>query len=304
VNTTSDQVFKIEGALAEFMDFYLDGRKMTLNTNYIVEDGSTKITIKAQTLNDAGAGNHTIAAEFRVGGDEENEMNRAAQNTTVQRGSTGGGTTGGGTPDTTPTTPTSPSPTPARESVTDIFTDVVKGAWYVDDVQWAYDYGYMVGIGNNKFDPSGQQTQATIFSVLARLTDVNLFNYADNTSPEIKTGEWYTNAAQWAKSIGLTVKEFDPDAAVPRADMAVIIVKYLNWLGVDISVDDKAIVIADVDLMTFEQKEAFTILYKIKIFAGTSNTEIRMNPTGLTSRAELSALLHRLDSYIATHKKS
>ena len=173
--------------------------------------------------------------------------------------------------------------------------------WYVDDVQWAYDHGYMVGTSATTFDPNAKQNQSVIFSVLARLADVNIYDYADKTSPHIMPGQWYTNAAQWAKSIGLMDKDFDPEGAVPRGDMAIIIVRYFSWLGIDITVDDEAIVMADEDLMTDEQIEAFTILYKIGIFAGESTTEIRMNPVADVSRCEVSALLSRLNAYMATH---
>jgi hypothetical protein len=311
VGTNADHDFQLEGAFNEFMDFYLDGNKMAADTDYMAEDGSTKITIKAQTFNDAGAGTHTIAAEFRVNGDAADLMKRAAQNTIVQRGGTGGGGgTGGdgsylppaasGRPGSTSSRPTAPT---VSKPVAEIFTDLSNSAWYIGDVQWAYDNGYMLGTGDNRFQPNARQNQAVIFSALARLADVNLHNYADKTSPDIKTGEWYTNAAQWAKSIGLTANGFNPDGIVTRGDMAVIIVKYFKWLGVGVDVDSAAVTFADADFMTPEQSAAFTILYKIKIFYGASNTGIQMNALNETSRAELSALLKRLNAYITAHKK-
>ena len=287
IGVTADQEFKVEGAFAEFIDFYLDGVMLVENTDYTVEDGSTKITIKSQTLTNASSGKHTIAAEFRVNGDQDSRMKRSAQNTTVTRGESYY----------SPSAP-APSPTGQKKTVTDIFGDLKAGGWYLDDIQWAYDHGYMIGTSETTFSPASKQTQATIFTVLARLADVNLFNYAGKTSPDIEAGQWYTNAAQWAKDIGLTLTDFDPDETVPRADMAVIIVSFLKWLEVDLTVNDDPVTITDAGLMTPDQLEAFTLLYKIGIFRGISDKEIIMNPEGSTTRAELSALLRRLDGSV------
>lgn len=78
--TYADQVFEIKGVLPEFIDFWLDGEKMTSGEDYMAEEGSTKITILARTFANAGSGSHTIAAEFRVNGDINKDLKKAAQN--------------------------------------------------------------------------------------------------------------------------------------------------------------------------------------------------------------------------------
>lgn len=103
----SDQVFEIKGGLPEFMDFWLDGKKMERDVDYSAEEGSTKITIFNQTFQQAGSGSHTIAAEFRVDGDVNKDMKKAAQNYTVNSGTK---PTDPGTKPTNPgTKPTDPS---------------------------------------------------------------------------------------------------------------------------------------------------------------------------------------------------
>lgn len=88
----TDQVFESRGELSEFQDFWLDGEKLEEGVDYIAENGSTKITIKAQTFQKAGGGTHTIAAEFRVNGNVKNELKKAAQNYTAPGGSGGSST--------------------------------------------------------------------------------------------------------------------------------------------------------------------------------------------------------------------
>lgn len=86
-------VFRSEGPYAQFEAFYLDSKKLVEGTDYISEEGSTKITVQAQTFKNAGNGTHTIAAEFRDGGDV---MKQTAQNVTVVGAPTSGGGYGGG----------------------------------------------------------------------------------------------------------------------------------------------------------------------------------------------------------------
>jgi uncharacterized repeat protein (TIGR02543 family) len=61
----------------EFEGFWLDGEKLVQGTDYTVEAGSTKITVKSQTISNTGDGTHTIAAEYR---NKENEVKKSAQN--------------------------------------------------------------------------------------------------------------------------------------------------------------------------------------------------------------------------------
>ena len=87
------QVFETEGTFAYFEAVWLDGVQLTPGADYTAEEGSTRITIRTQTLERNGSGTHTIAAEFRDGSDN---LRRAAQNYTVSTtsSSTGGSSSG------------------------------------------------------------------------------------------------------------------------------------------------------------------------------------------------------------------
>lgn len=97
------QLFVTEGTYAYFEAVWLDGVKLQDAVDYTSVEGSTRITIRTQTLTSVGNGTHTIAAEFRDGSDN---LHRASQNyelTTLgtgggssSGGGTGGGSTGGG----------------------------------------------------------------------------------------------------------------------------------------------------------------------------------------------------------------
>ncbi len=66
----TDQTMHCEATFSEFRGLYLDARLLTRDKDYTAEAGSTKITISAETIGDAGGGTHTLAAEFVTGGGE------------------------------------------------------------------------------------------------------------------------------------------------------------------------------------------------------------------------------------------
>ncbi len=92
-STNTDQLFVSEGEYSDFIDLWLNGEKLVKDEDYTYVEGSTRITIKSQTLrNKTSKGSNTIAAEFRVGGDLKNDLKRTAQNFSIgySGGSTGG----------------------------------------------------------------------------------------------------------------------------------------------------------------------------------------------------------------------
>ena len=79
VNIVESQALVSKGEFSEFKDVYLDGIKLIRDEDYIAEEGSTKITIRSQTLTRVGEGTHTIALEFET----NTGLKRVAQNYTV-----------------------------------------------------------------------------------------------------------------------------------------------------------------------------------------------------------------------------
>ena len=113
-NYTGDQVFVSNGTFAEFEKLWLNGKELTEGTDYTKEEGSTVITIRAQTLaNLPDNSTNTLAAEFRhtdsteSGQDDDGYkvLTRTAQNFVIKKpqpaettGSTSGTGGGGYTP--------------------------------------------------------------------------------------------------------------------------------------------------------------------------------------------------------------
>lgn len=298
-----DEVFESQGELPEFVDFWLDGEQLVQGTDYIAEKGSTKITVRSQTFQKAGPGKHTIAAEFRVNGDENKELKRAAQNYELKlSGSTSSGGSSGGSGSSSsggvkqPVQPTTPVVTP-QETQTTVFADVPNDAWYAGEVAWVYENGLMVGVGNHQFAPNAEISHATVVTVLARVGKINLTPYTALQYGDIENNQWYSAAAKWAKAEDLLARQFSPNPPMPRGELAVILVKYLKELGVTFPGIAEPAIFADAAQMTEEEERAFQILYQAGIFKG-KDENLTMDAQGSTTRAELATLLHRIDTIL------
>ena len=82
-DSINDQTMISEGLYEEFVDLFLDGERLERDIDYNAESGSTRITIKAQTLTRFNTpGTHTLGAEFRT--KDTNVLKRAAQNYIVK----------------------------------------------------------------------------------------------------------------------------------------------------------------------------------------------------------------------------
>lgn len=77
----SGQLVVSQGEYDEFVELYLDGEALVKGEDYVSEAGSTRITIRNQTLADQDEGSHTLSMEFRA--QDTDELKRAAQNFTI-----------------------------------------------------------------------------------------------------------------------------------------------------------------------------------------------------------------------------
>lgn len=286
-----DQVFHSAGPLVQFVQVFLDGRQMTEGSDYLLEDGSTKITVRAQTFQNLSNGKHTIAAEFRTGGKTalDSPMKKAAQNFTI---------TGNYTPSTNPGTTTKPE---EPKTAADIFDDISVNDWFFADVDWAYQNKLMIGVTATKYYPKDLISHATVVTVLARMDGADLSKVTANPYPEILSDQWYTPAAVWAKDTGLLPEGvFSAQPPIARGDFALILYKYLKHLNVNCDAPETPVAFTDADDMSQEMNDAFQVLYQYGIFKGIGN--YTMDAQGATTRAQLAVLLHRLSVFVESQK--
>ena len=297
-----DRDFEVVGEFAEFMDFWLDGQKLVKDVDYTAESGSTKITVRSQTFEKAGTGNHTIAAEYRVDGDIEKDLKRAAQNYTLETrdGSSSSNTSGGTTTTGSVTIPDVPQvpagpvivpvvPTGERDS---IYNDVFVNAWYYADIRWAYTNKLIVGVSETSFAPNEATEQSMAVTVLARAHKADLKGY-NYVLDQVLADRWYTRSMLWAEANGLLEGiKISPDSKMTRQELAILLVNYFKYIEIELPSTTIAVEFNDSELIASEAQEAMQMLYQLGIYTGRGNG--KMAPTSTVTRAELAAVLRRV----------
>lgn len=110
-----------------------------------------------------------------------------------------------------------------KASVTDLFSDLKKGAWYEPGIQYAYDNKLMEGTGEG-FSPDDNVTRATVLQVFYNMENTPAVENPALTDVE---GKWYAGAANWAASVGLVEgNTFGADAVITRGEVRDLFTKY------------------------------------------------------------------------------
>lgn len=138
--STEDHTFVSQGLYGQFVDVFLDGVKLVEGQDYDSESGSTRITIRSQTLKASNqTGTHTLGVEFRT---EDRTLKRAAQNYRV----TGSGSSGGGGGSVTVSTGNGSLTRDAKKGYVNSVTGIVTGEgegyskWQQDETGWRLIY--------------------------------------------------------------------------------------------------------------------------------------------------------------------
>ena len=128
------------------------------------------------------------------------------------------------------------------------FADVPDDAWFADDVNAAASLGFVNGVGDRLFDPSGTLTQEQFITVMGRLTRFLNF-FADDYALELKDETLAENAvyaayAPWARVSADVLTEYagnmlytdlsqiNPQAPVTREQAAATLCNVLKTLHV------------------------------------------------------------------------
>ena len=117
-----------------------------------------------------------------------------------------------------------------REVVLRMFRDVYAGHWAVDAIAHSYARGYFAGEGEGRFAPERAITRGEFVSILGRMAGVSPANRATPFN-DVSAGAYYASYVAWAQSKGIVAgtshDRFDPNRAITREEMAVMLNKFL-----------------------------------------------------------------------------
>ena len=118
------------------------------------------------------------------------------------------------------------------------FTDIPSTSACADAVNWCVSQGLMNGVGNNRFEPDGVLTRATLATVLYRAEGSPSVTDSRNFS-DVRAGQWYTNGILWAAKEGYITGygggRFGTNDPVTRVQLDIIVRRYQgenpSWPG-------------------------------------------------------------------------
>ncbi len=180
------------------------------------------------------------------------------------------------------------------------FTDVPDGKWYTNYVKSVYKEELMNGKTTTEFEPESPMTRAEFVAVLARMYDRS-DSFTAPTDPEkivfsdVPAAKWSAKYVYWAAENDLVngYKDgtFLPDGKISRQEIATVLVRYFEFLDLEIEENPSIDRFNDTDTFTWA-KDDIEEIRKAGLFNGDDYGNF--NPTNNAKRAEIAAVLTRL----------
>lgn len=178
----------------------------------------------------------------------------------------------------------------------DLPADVVKDAWYYQNVVDMLEKGIMQGVGDSCFDPEGDLTRAQVAMILYRLEKDTLPKAGEAASfRDVGKEDWFYETVLWASETqvigGYEDQTFRPNQPASREEVVTMIVRCFRVSETDV---------ADVDLGQFSDAEDIQnyalvpMKYAVKngwILGGEKNN---LSPNATMTRAQMAAFTDRV----------
>ena len=179
------------------------------------------------------------------------------------------------------------------------FADVKKDDWHYESVKYVYENNLMQGTGNG-FEPESKMSRAMLVTVLYRMAKPesaeNIHSFKD-----VPEGQWYSDAVAWAASngivSGISTTEFAPDTDISREQMALIIYRFANMQGYDVTNKADISSFTDTDDVSDWALDALSWANKTELVNGTSETTL--SPKATATRAQVAAIFMRFCENLA-----
>jgi len=187
-----------------------------------------------------------------------------------------------------------PSLTPP--AVPPIFEDVSQANWYADYIAAVTSAGAFAGVSEGVFNPQGNMTRAMFAQVLAVIdgADLQAFEGVTPTFTDVAVETWYFAAVEWAVSLGIVSGmddgTFDPDAPITREQLAAMLFRFIQAMGIEIPMDE-VIEFTDRSEIAPWALEAVAAVHAKGIMVGMPDGSF--DPKAIATRAEAAAIFAR-----------
>ena len=177
------------------------------------------------------------------------------------------------------------------------FNDVPEGYWAYDAIQYVYGEGLMAGTSGSTFNPEGTTTRGQIVTILWRLSGSPVVNYLMDFD-DVDPAAYYAEAIRWATSEsiagGYGNGSFGPDDPITREQLAVMLHRYAQHEGCDVSIGEDINILSYADAFTVSEYAVSALQWACGagIISGTGDGST-LTPQGEATRAQAATVLMR-----------
>lgn len=171
------------------------------------------------------------------------------------------------------------------------FTDVTNH-WAYSAIKRVYTHGWMVGMDEKTFAPDQQLSRAMLAVILYAMAGEPAVT-GEGPFTDVPAGCWYTDAIVWAAQNGIVCGfgdgTFRPNAAVTRAQAAVMLYGYAAFTGADVTARADLSAYSDAGQIPAWAMDAMQWANARRLIVGRDSSHLV--PDGKTTRAEMAAIL-------------
>ena len=177
------------------------------------------------------------------------------------------------------------------------FNDVPEGYWAYDAIQYVYGEGLMAGTSGSTFSPEGTTTRGQIVTILWRLSGSPVVNYLMDFD-DVEPAAYYAEAIRWATSEGIAGGYgggvFGPDDPITREQLAVMLHRYAQHQGCDVSIGEDTNILSYADAFDVSEYAVSALQWACGtgIISGTGDGST-LTPQGEATRAQAATVLMR-----------
>lgn len=178
------------------------------------------------------------------------------------------------------------------------YTDINRNGWYHSAADFVISRGIMGSTKTNAltFEPNTACTRSMIVSILYRLSGSPAVTY-EAKFPDIKAGQWYSDAVIWAYQNGIVSGygdgKFGPNDKITREQMAVILKGYADFKGIDTSKIADLSDFPDANKVTWSKAAVRWAVAEGLISGKSNNGKTILDPQGNATRTEVASILMR-----------
>ncbi|WP_313346006.1 S-layer homology domain-containing protein [Sedimentibacter sp.] len=174
----------------------------------------------------------------------------------------------------------------------------IAGHWAKNDIDFSSSRLLFNGISTRIFSPDTHMTRGMFAAVLGRMYGADPDYYMGYSFEDVPQDAYYAPYVKWAAEsgviLGVSRNSFEPERAVTRQEMAAMMFRFMNYLGLKFTEDNNEF--SDDTLIDSWARESIMQLKGTGIISG--RTDNKFDPYGVSTRAEVAAVLRRLIEYI------